>query len=103
MDNPNLPRKENTPLEVADQVASSFFGIKDQAARQRAIRQFLLGTIEVGILIPLLFYLRFREIGPLGWGTTIFFIVYFLLCAAGLYFRPRTEYHSPVILRGDWL
>jgi hypothetical protein len=50
-----------------------------------------------------LFYLRFREVGPLGWGTTIFFIVYFLLCAVGLYFRPRTAYHSPVTLRGDWL
>ncbi len=50
-----------------------------------------------------MFYLRFREIGALGWGTTIFFDAYCLLSAIGLYFQPRTEYHSPIWLRGDWL
>lgn len=103
MNNPNLPRGKNSSVEVADQVAASFFRIKDQASRERAIRQFLLGTVEVAILVPLLFYLRFGEIGPLGWGTTIFFIAYCLLCAVGLYFGPRIEYHTPVALRGDWL
>jgi hypothetical protein len=103
MDNPNLPRGKDATREVADQVAYSFFRVKDQASRQRAIRQFLLGTVEAALLIPSLFYLRYREIGPLGWGTTLFFIVYFLLCAVGLYFNPRTEYHSSVTLRGDWL
>ena len=54
-------------------------------------------------LIPLIFYLRFRRVGPLGWGTTVFFDTYCVLAAIGLYFRPRTEYHSPVALRGNWL
>jgi hypothetical protein len=49
-----------------------------------------------------LFYLRFHHVGPLGWGTTVFFSVYLLISAIGLYFGPRKEFHSPVALRGDW-
>jgi hypothetical protein len=30
-------------------------------------------------------------------------VVYCLLSATGLYFLPRTEYHTPVALRGDWV
>ena len=59
------------------------------------------------MLVPLIFYLdslRYgrAEVGPLGWGLTVFFVMYCLLTAIGLYFRPRTEFHSPVRLRGDW-
>jgi MFS family permease len=50
----------------------------------------------------LFYYLRFRRVGPHGWGTTVFFVVYLLLTAIALYFRPRTEFHSPVAMRGDW-
>jgi hypothetical protein len=102
VNNPILPRRE-TPREVADQVARTFFGITDEVSRRRAIRQCLLGAAESAALIPSVFYLRFRDVGPLGWGATVFFVVYFLLAAVGLYFRPRTEYHSPVPPRGDWL
>ena len=35
-------------------------------------------------------YLRFHEVGPLGWGTTVFFAVYCIVTAIGLYFGPRT-------------
>lgn len=63
----------------------------------------LPGVIESAILIPALFYLRFGEVGPLGWGTTAFFVAYCLVAAIALYFGPRTEYHTPVPLRGDWL
>ena len=51
----------------------------------------------------LIFYGRFGIIGPLGWGLTVFFDVLCLLWAVGLFFLPRTEYHSPVRVRGDWL
>jgi hypothetical protein len=91
------------PKETADRVAKSFFGVTDEASNKTAIRQLLLGAIECAVLIPLLFYLRFREVGGLGWGTTIFFVFYCLLAAIGLYFRSRPEYHTPVRLRGDWL
>jgi hypothetical protein len=101
MNHPNLPRRD-TPREVADQVAHTYFGVTDEVSRRRVIYQCLLGAVEAAMLTPFLFYLRFGEVGPLGWGTTVFFVVYLLLTAIGLYFRPRTEYHSPVPLRGDW-
>ena len=93
----------NNPQEVADHVAQRYFGVTDEASRRRVIRQCLLGAVEAAVITPALFYLRFRAVGPLGWGTTVFFVAYLLLTAIGLYFRPRTEYHSPVPLRGDWL
>jgi hypothetical protein len=102
MNNPNIPRRD-TPQEVADQVAQTYFGVTDEVSRRRVIRRCLLDAAGAGVVTPLLFYLRFRAVGPLGWGTTVFFVVYLLLTAIGLYFRPRTEYHSPVSLRGDWL
>jgi hypothetical protein len=72
MDDPKLPPRK-TPQEVADQAARNFFGVTDDVSRRRAIRQYLIGVVWYTVLIPAMFYLRFRNIGPLGWGTTIFF------------------------------
>jgi hypothetical protein len=95
---------EPSPEETADLVAKSFFGAgTDEASNKAAIRQLLLGAFACAVLIPLLFYFRFGEVGGLGWGTTIFFVFFCLLAAVGLYFRSRPEYHTPVRLRGDWL
>jgi hypothetical protein len=92
-----------SPEKTADQVAKAFFGVgTDNASRQRATRQLLLAAVESAVLVPLLFYWRFGEVDGLGWGMTVFFVVYCLLAAIGLYFRPRTEYHTPVRMRGDW-
>ena len=55
------------------------------------------------VLVPLIFYLRFGFVGPLGWGTTVFFAAYCLLAAVGLRFLVRPEYHTPVALRNDWV
>jgi len=99
---PNF-RPDSTPVETADKIARTFFGVTDEVSRRRVIRQSLLSIAWCTLLIPAAFYLRFRHIGPLGWGTTIFFDVYCLLVAVGLFFRPLTQYHSPVALRGDWL
>jgi hypothetical protein len=101
MNNNDLTRRA-TPDEVVDQVAKTYFGVTDEFSRRRVISQCLLGSAEAAVLTPCLFYLRFRHVGPLGWSTTVFFVVYLLLTAIGLYFRPRTEFHSPVPLRGDW-
>jgi len=102
-----MPQKNKStppPKETADQVAKSFFGVdSDEASNKAAIRQLLLGAVACSVLIPLLFYLRFGEVGGLGWGTTVFFVFYCLLAAIGLYFRSRPEYHTPVKMRGDWL
>ncbi|HEY8227642.1 MAG TPA: hypothetical protein VIG25_20390 [Pyrinomonadaceae bacterium] len=92
-----------TPQQVSDQVSRIYFGVVDSNSRRRAIRQCLIGAVEAAVLVPSLFYLRFRAVGPLGWGTTVFFVVYLLLTAIGLYFRTRPEYHSPIALRGNWL
>ncbi|HTP08833.1 MAG TPA: hypothetical protein VMP08_11325 [Anaerolineae bacterium] len=93
-----------TPQETSDAIAHSIFGVEaDRAARSRAAREMILSALAAAILIPALFYLRFRDVGPLGWGTTIFFVVYCLLAAIGLYFGPHAEYHARVPLRGDWL
>lgn len=92
-----------TPLETSHQVAKTFFGVKDRASRQEAIRSSLISVVWITLLVPSIFYLRFREVGPLGWGTTVFFDVYCLLSAIGLYFGTRAEYHSPVPLHGNWL
>jgi hypothetical protein len=96
-------RPNSTPVETADKVALTFFGVTDEVSRRRVIRQSLISIVWLTLLVPSAFYLRFRHIGPLGWGTTVFFDVYCLLVAIGLYFRPLTQYHSPVPLRGDWL
>jgi len=102
MSNPTPPTVE-APQKTAERVARSFFRVTNEASRQKAIRQSLLGAFECAVLIPSLFYLRFGKVGPLGWGTTVFFIAYCFLSAVGLYFQRRTEYHSPIALRGDWL
>ena len=95
--------QSDTPQQVSDQVGRIYFGVIDESSRRRVIQQCLLGAVEATVLVPLLFYLRFGRVGPLGWGTTVFFVVYLLLTATALYFRPRTDFHSPVPLRGDWL
>ncbi|MFN8597087.1 MAG: hypothetical protein U0559_13010 [Anaerolineae bacterium] len=93
-----------SPKDISDSVARSFFGVEaDRASRSRAAGQMLLSALFSAILTPALFLLRFGEVGPLGWGTTVFFVLYCVLAAIGLYFGPRTEYHTRVPLRGDWL
>jgi len=94
--------QKKTPQETADAMARVFAGVSDEASRQEAIRDSLHSVPRIIALIPTAFYLRFGRVGPLGWGLTVFFDVLCLLWAIGLYFRPRTEYHSPVKLRGDW-
>lgn len=99
----NPTPNKRAPIETARKVARNFFGAgSDNLSRREAIRQLLVSTVLVTLFVPGLFYLRFGEVGPLGWGTTIFLVVYCLLAAIGLYFLPRSEYHSPVPLRGDW-
>jgi hypothetical protein len=102
--NNNPTPKQVPPAETARKVAHTFFGVgSDTASQQEAIRGLLVSAVLFALLVPLLFYLEFGEVGPLGWGMTIFFVVYCLLSATGLYFLPRPEYHSPVALRGDWV
>jgi len=95
------PKK--TPQETAATMARVFGGVTDDQSRRGAIKENLSGIPSITVLIPFIFYLQFGIIGSLGWGLTVFFDAYCLLWALGLFFLPRTEYHSPVRVRGDWL
>lgn len=101
--NPRDFAPKKTPLETSQQMARVFGGVEDEESRPGAILNWLSAIVPVTVLIPMVFYGRFGTVGPLGWGLTVFFDVYCLLWALGLYFQPRTEYHTPVKLRGDWL
>ncbi len=95
-------RPPATPQDTAGDMARIFSGVTDDTSGRRAIGEWLHGIPRCSVLIPLIFYLGFGTVGPLGWGLTVFFDVYCLLWAIGLYFLPRTEYHSRVEARGDW-
>jgi hypothetical protein len=97
------PKATPQEQETAAEMARIFAGVTDDASRRRAIRMWLSGVSQCTALIPFVFYLRFGEIGALGWGLTVFFDVYCLLWAFGLFFLFRTEYHTHVALRGDWI
>lgn len=96
--------KSSSPQDTSDAIARSFFGVEaDPVSRSIAARQMLVSASFAAVLTPALFLLRFGEVGPLGWGTTVFFVMYCVVAAIGLYFGPRTQYHTPVSLRNDWL
>lgn len=91
------------PNHTAESVASAFFGVdSDPVSVQRAVRRWLVAAAWAAVINPLLFWLRYGEVGPLAWGLTVFYVVFCLLAAVGLYFLRRPAYHSPVALRGDW-
>jgi hypothetical protein len=90
-----------TPTETADAIAGAF-GVTDDASRRYVIREALAGVPVATVMIPLLAYIRFGRVGPLGWGLMVFLQVYCLLKALGLWFRPRTEWHTKVRARGGW-
>jgi hypothetical protein len=94
-----VPEKSETYREQAEQL----YGVTDDASRRRVIRQCLIAPAWIVTIIPLIFYLRFGEVGPLGWGLTVFFIVYVLLTAIGLFFSDKKEFHTQVEVRRDWL
>src|SRR2546430_16021923 len=64
-------------------------------------RRWLIGAVWAVVLVPLMFYLKFGTVGPLGWGMTVFFVAYCLVAATGLHFLVRPEYHTPVAWRND--
>lgn len=94
---------DNQTKKIADDVARELFGVTDENTKECVIRECLVSTLIVFILVPAIFYLEFGEVGPLGWGTTIFFELYLLLTAIGLFFKDRTEYHSHVKIKGGLL
>jgi MFS family permease len=66
------------------------------------VRGFLIAAASAAILVPLLFFIRFGEIGGFAWGFTIFLVVFCLLVALGLYILPRTHSQTQVRLQNNW-
>ena len=101
----NSPYQPNPEAHrIANAIARGFFKTEtDPESVRRAVRAWLLAIPPVVIFLPLAFYLRFGTVGPLGWGLTIFFVVYCLLSAIGLHFLVRPEYHTPVEIKNDWI
>lgn len=99
-----MPQPAKSPQETSDEIARTFFGVDpDPAARKAAALHLLIEAAASAVLVPLLFFINFGEVGDLGWGMTIFFVAYCILAAVGLYFGVRPEYHTTVRLRGDWI
>src|SRR6266446_6264576 len=89
---------------TAAHIARHLFGAgSTPQSLRRAIVRWLGGAVCAAVLLPLLFYLRFGTVGPLGWGLAVFLAAFCLLAVAGLYFLRRPEFHTPVALRNDWL
>lgn len=98
-----MKKEDNSEKKAAGKAAKHFLRSgSDPASLRKDIRRWLSGILWSFLLIPLLFYLRFGIVGPIGWGTTIFFAALCLLIAVGLHFLNRREYHTPVELKDDW-
>src|SRR5262245_26078845 len=59
-------------------------------SNRTAIRDWLVTAVICTVLIPLVIYMRFGDVNGFGWGVTVFFVVYCILVAIGLYFREHT-------------
>lgn len=88
-------------VKTAEAVARDIFR-SDPATRRRDVRRWLFGAVWAFIIVPPLFWLRFGEVGPVGWGTSVFFSVFCILTAVGLHFLRRPEYHTPVRVQFGW-
>jgi hypothetical protein len=91
-------------VRVAQNLARNFFHTEtDPESIRKAVRGWLIAIPWAAVLTPTIFWLRFGTVTPLGWGLTIFFVVYCLLSAIGLHFLIKPEYHTPVAYRNDWI
>jgi hypothetical protein len=70
-----------------------------KTARWEATQMALAAPTAV-LLIPLIFWLQYGVINGIAWGLAAFLAAICLLTAVGIYFKPRSEYHSPVPLHG---
>jgi hypothetical protein len=71
-------------------------------ASGRVFRRWLWAALSAAVWVPALFYLRFGEVPPLGWGTTVFLVALCILVGVGSYYASRPEYHTQVESSGGW-
>ena len=98
-----LMNDENSqkPIEGAD-YPEPRFPFLDQAGNPVLIRRFVKGGLFAAVLVPVIFWLRFREVGWFGWSFTIFLVVMCELFALGdkeLLSAPRESALSSLYVR----
>ena len=93
--------KTPPPLpEPASEMARKFFGAgTSRSSLERTARRMWWAALCAAVAVPLMFWMYFGEVGPLGWGVTTFFVAYCAVAGVGLYFLPRPEYHTTVELK----
>ena len=69
----------------------------------RVLWRWGLAALTAATWVPLRFYEETGEVPPIAWGLSVFLATLCLLAGVGIYFARRTEYHTRVEARGDWL
>jgi len=69
----------------------------------RVLWRWLWAALTAAVWVPTRFYMEFGYVPPLAWGLTVFLVALCLLVGVGMFYAGRTEYHTPVAPRGDWL
>jgi len=74
-----------------------------ERAPARVFWRWLWAALTAAVFVPARFYVEFGYVPPVGWGATVFLSALCLLVGVGMYYAGRTEYHTRVAPRGDWL
>ena len=77
-----------------------------RCARPSTMKKTLIGAVVLLTGIPALFYLNFGEVGPVGFGLTVFLVCVTVLAGLGQYANDQGSKYSPsnaIIIRCDWL
>jgi hypothetical protein len=69
-------------------------------ASVRVLWRWVLTALTMAVYVPFRFYMEFGYVPPLGWGATVFLVALCLLVGVGMFYQGRTEYHTPVRMRG---
>jgi hypothetical protein len=70
------------------------------------MRRTLIGVIVLLMGVPALFYLNFGEVGPIGFGLSVFLVCATLLLGLGRYANEQESRYAPsnaIIIRNDWM
>jgi hypothetical protein len=77
------------------------FPFFDQVGNPVLIRRFVKAGFAAAVLVPVIFWLRFRTVGWFGWSFTAFLVLMCELFALGLYFGAKPRFHTPVARKDD--
>ncbi len=98
------PHSPETKEPRFDRLARGYFKqTPSPTATHRIVKTFLGSAFTLAWAIPALFYFRFQKLSWMVAGFTIFLVALCLLTAIAFHFRYRTEYHTPVQAKGDWI